>query len=85
VSLMSCGWGNLYNFRQYYRLILCWVVHTAVQNYSILLSSLEIIDRTKYVRSILHHGFYNPYYMFFNCQKNVKFRCLHYSRTKQSA
>ena len=23
VSLMSCGWGNLYNFRQYYRLILC--------------------------------------------------------------
>ena len=23
VSLMSCGWGNLYNFRQYYRLMLC--------------------------------------------------------------
>ena len=23
VSFMSCGWGNLYNFRQYYRLILC--------------------------------------------------------------
>jgi hypothetical protein len=29
---------------------------------SILLSSLEIIDRTKYVRSILHDRFYNPYY-----------------------
>jgi hypothetical protein len=28
----------------------------------ILLSSLEIIDRTKYVRSILHDRFYNPYY-----------------------
>jgi len=25
------------------------------------LSSLEIIDRTKYVRSILHYGFYNLY------------------------
>ena len=23
VSFMSCGWGNLYNFRQYYRLMLC--------------------------------------------------------------
>jgi hypothetical protein len=23
VSLVSCGWGNLYNFRQYYRLMLC--------------------------------------------------------------
>jgi hypothetical protein len=60
VSLMSCGGGNLYNFRQ----ILS--PHIMLRNsYSctkfLNLSSLEIIDRTMYVQLILHYGFYNLY------------------------
>jgi len=57
---MPCGRGNLYNFRQYYRLI---YVELFLSLYNIILdlSSLEILERTKYVQIILHHGFYNVY------------------------
>jgi hypothetical protein len=59
---MSCGWGNLYNFRQYYRLICC-CLFTGLYKVFFDLSSLEIIDRTEYVHLLYVNAFNNPFYL----------------------
>jgi hypothetical protein len=51
--------------------MLCCVVRITVQNCFIPLSSLEIIDRTKYVNLILHEHFYNLYLIVLR-QANLK-------------